>query len=243
MTKITSRKSDKKRRQKILAALLVTGVFAATAGLALLPSDKSGASVSVDLREDPLVATGSLTTASLAASSPADTTTYSVVTTEPHLATVTTTTVYQHPVEHPSRIVVPAMGLDATMVEVGVLENGDMEVPPFGLVGWYRLGPAPGASGPAVIVGHVDTKSGPDVFYHLRDLKPGDEVLVYGTHGDAATFAVDSKEQQLKSDLPTDRIWSNTKKPVLRLITCGGDFDRRSGHYLSNVIVYGHLVR
>jgi sortase (surface protein transpeptidase) len=135
------------------------------------------------------------------------------------------------------------MDLDATVIEVGLLENGDMEVPPFGLVGWYKLGPAPGASGPAVIVGHVDTKSGPDVFYHLRDLEPGEEVLVYDADGDVATFAVDSREQQLKNELPTEKIWSDTEEPVVRLITCGGDFDRRSRHYLSNVIVYGHLVR
>jgi hypothetical protein len=66
---------------------------------------------------------------------------------------------------------------------------------------------------------------------------------VYGEDGDAATFVVDSKEQQLKSELPTDRIWNDTWQPVIRLITCGGEFDRDWGHYLSNVIVYGHLVK
>ena len=94
-----------------------------------------------------------------------------------------------------------------------------------------------------MIVAHVDTKTGPDVFYHLKDLEPGDEVLVYGEDKDVATFVVDSKEQQLKKELPVDRIWNNTSEPLIRLITCGGDFDRSSGHYLSNVIVYGHLVK
>ena len=66
-----------------------------------------------------------------------------------------------------------------------------MEVPPFGLAGWFRAGPTPGASGPAVIVGHVDSKKGPDVFYRLNKLKPGDEILVYGKSGDVAVFVVD----------------------------------------------------
>jgi sortase (surface protein transpeptidase) len=117
-----------------------------------------------------------------------------------------------------------------------------MDVPPFGLAGWYRLGPAPGANGPAVIVAHVDTKKGPDVFYHLKDLKPGDEILVYDESGDAARFVVDSSELVLKSDLPTARIWVDSWQPLIRLITCGGKFDRSTGHYLSNTIVYGHLV-
>jgi sortase (surface protein transpeptidase) len=155
----------------------------------------------------------------------------------------TTTTIYTHEIPDPNRIFIPAIEVDAEVISVGLLENGDMDVPPFGLAGWYNLGPAPGAEGPAVIVAHVDTKKGPDVFYHLRELEPGDEILVYGEDGDVATFVVDSKEQQLKSELPTDRIWNDTWQPVIRLITCGGEFDRDWGHYLSNVIVYGHLVR
>jgi sortase (surface protein transpeptidase) len=105
------------------------------------------------------------------------------------------------------------------------------------------VGPAPGAPGPAVIVGHFDTKKGPDVFYRLRNLTKGDEVLVYDTNGDVATFVVDSLELVLKAELPTERIWRNTPEPVIRLITCGGEFDRSTGHYLSNTIVYGHLAQ
>lgn len=153
----------------------------------------------------------------------------------------TTTTVFLHPIAQPVRIVIPAIRVDSTIIEVGIMENGSMEVPPFGLAGWYKLGPAPGAAGPAVIVAHVDSTDGPDVFYRLKDLDAGDEVLVYGEDGQLATFVMDSKEQQLKTELPTERIWNDTWEPVIRLITCGGDFDRSSRHYLSNVIVYGHL--
>ena len=116
-----------------------------------------------------------------------------------------------------------------------------MEVPPFGLAGWYELGPKPGAAGPSVIVAHVDSKKGPDVFFRLKDIKLGDEIVVYDQGGDVATFVADGKEQQLKTDLPTERIWNDTQAPVLRLITCGGQFDRSTGHYRSNVIVYAHL--
>jgi hypothetical protein len=154
----------------------------------------------------------------------------------------TPTTIYTHAIPQPVRIVIPVIQVDATVIDVGILESGSMEVPPFGLAAWYSLGPAPGANGPAVIVGHVDSKSGPDVFYRLSELEPGDHILVYGDDGDTATFVVDDKEQALKSELPTERIWNDTKEPVIRLVTCGGDFDRSSGHYLSNVIVYGHLL-
>ena len=152
------------------------------------------------------------------------------------------TTIYPHPINDPVRVVMPAIKADALIIKIGILEDGSMDVPPFGLAGWYRLGPAPGASGPSVIVWHLDTKTGPDVFYRLRDLKPGDEILVYDKSGDVAKFVVDSSELILKSELPTTRIWNNTKEPVIRLITCGGKFDRSTGHYLSNTIVYGHLV-
>ena len=155
---------------------------------------------------------------------------------------VPATTIRAHPINDPVRVVMPAIKADALIVKVGILGDGSMDVPPFGLAGWYRLGPAPGASGPSVIVGHLDTKTGPDVFYRLRDLRPGDEILVYDRSGDVAKFVVDSSELILKSELPTTRIWNNTTEPVIRLITCGGKFDRSTGHYLSNTIVYGHLV-
>ena len=240
----TDRFSGERRQTRRLAALLVTGAAVVAAGLALLPSGQSGASAPAVSPERSVIATSAQTTVPADLTLSTHTTTYSPVSTQPSLEGLTTTTTqYLHPVERPKRLVIPAINLDAELIEVGLLENGDMEVPPFGLVGWYGLGPTPGASGPAVIVGHVDTKSGPDVFYHLKDLEPGDEVYVYGEDRDTVTFTIDSKEQQLKSELPTGRIWSDIQEPVIRLITCGGDFDRSSGHYLSNVIVYGHLVK
>ncbi|MCE5254298.1 MAG: class F sortase [Actinomycetia bacterium] len=186
----------------------------------------------------------SITTSTLSASTSASPTPTAVPsTTSPTTAgSSTTMTIYIHPIAEPARIVIPSIEVDAKLIPVGLLDNGDMEVPPFGLAGWYEPGPLPGDHGPTVVVAHVDTKKGPDVFYRLKDLEPGDEILVYGPDGDVATFGVDSKEQRLKTELPVERIWNDTWEPVIRLITCTGEFDRSSGHYLSNMIVYGHLV-
>lgn len=158
-------------------------------------------------------------------------------------ATSSTTAPYIHPITDPERIVVPAIGVEATIVDVGLQTDGLMQTPDFGYAGWFSVGPAPGAPGPAVVVAHVDTKGGPDVFYRLRELKPGDIIEISDKAGDTATFAMDSSELAPKSEFPTTRIWNGTNDPVIRLITCGGSFDRSSGHYRANVIVYGHLVK
>jgi len=169
------------------------------------------------------------------------------------VAAVTTTTVPSatttlvappvHPVPRPVRIVIPAIGVDASVVSVGLRDNGDIETPNTGYVGWYSLGPAPGEPGPAVMLAHVDSRKEADVFYHLKELNAGDDILVYGASGDPALFVVESVEEELKIDLPRDRIWTYTPEALIRLITCGGEWDRNTRHYLSNVIVYGHLVR
>jgi len=230
----------KRREYLVLAALVLLGLAVAlgTVGIVL----------AADGVEGPVVASTASSWAAGSGEPPSTSSANTQVSTTSSLASSTTlsettTTIYVHPIPQPVRIVIPAIRVDAKVIPVGLLENGDMEVPPFGLAGWYKLGPAPGASGPAVIVAHVDSKKGPDVFYNLKELKPGDEIMVYGEDGDLAVFAMDSKEQELKTDLPVDRIWNNTKEPVIRLITCAGEFNRKTGHYLSNLIVYGHLVR
>jgi sortase (surface protein transpeptidase) len=143
----------------------------------------------------------------------------------------------------PLRISIPAIGVDAAVVGVGLRADGAMEVPAVDRAGWYRLGPRPGEPGPAVIVGHVDSRGGPAVFHRLRQLQRGDGILVGRTGGTTAAFTVEAVEQQPKSALPVGRIWNRTAEPVLRLITCGGTFDRTSRHYRDNVIVYAKLSR
>ncbi|MBS3942381.1 MAG: class F sortase [Actinobacteria bacterium] len=139
----------------------------------------------------------------------------------------------------PVRVVIPAIGVDADIIDLGLEANGEMEVPSdFAQTGWFRHGPRPGRVGPAVIAGHVDDRDGPAVFYRLTDLSAGDEIEVHGEQGEIVTFTVRALERHPKDDFPTERVYAGTAGPELRLITCGGDFDRDARSYRDNIIVY-----
>ncbi len=141
----------------------------------------------------------------------------------------------------PTRLEIPAIDVAENLHGVGLKGDGSMEMPGFGDAGWYDLGPRPGAPGPAVLVAHVHSPAGPDVFWDLHELEPGDQVTVHRTDG-TSTFVVERSEQVEKNDLPYDRIWPKTEASVLRLITCGGEFDPQIGGYPDNTIVYARLV-
>ncbi|RCG31908.1 class F sortase [Sphaerisporangium album] len=144
----------------------------------------------------------------------------------------------------PTRVKIPKIGVDATLMSVGVEKSGEIEVPPLSrpkLAGWYRLGPAPGEMGPAVILGHVNTKSGPAVFSRLRELGRGDKITVVRADGSSAQFTVDGAEQASKDRFPTKRVYGHVDSPSLRLITCGGIFNPRAHSYTDNIIVYATL--
>ena len=138
----------------------------------------------------------------------------------------------------PSTLSIPRIGVRAAIIAVGRKPNGAMEVPRPAQVGWYRLGPRPGEPGPAVLVGHVDSRIGPAVFHRLGQLRPGDEILVGQPDGTTTRFLASRLEQHPKTALPTSRIWTRTDRPELRLITCAGTFDRNTGHYRDNLILY-----
>jgi len=142
----------------------------------------------------------------------------------------------------PERVRVGAIGVDAEVEQIDVGAGGALNPPTdFHRAGWFAKGAAPGDLGPAVLAGHVDTRSGPAVFYRLRELKPGDTVeVVRGPK--TLTFQVTATESFAKSAFPTDRVYGPTPVPELRLITCGGDFDDGTGHYADNLIVYAVLV-
>ena len=142
------------------------------------------------------------------------------------------------PVSPPAQIEIPAIAVDARIVPRGLNVDGSMQVPDFGLAGWYRHGPKPGQGGPAVIVAHVDSQAGPDVFARLHELRPGDAITVQARDGSTSEWVMTDSEQAPKDELPVERIWERTKRPVLRLITCGGVFDEATGHYVDNLIVY-----
>jgi sortase (surface protein transpeptidase) len=142
------------------------------------------------------------------------------------------------PQGEPARVVIPAIGVDVALVRLGLRADRSMEVPDFGLAGWYARGPRPGHHGPAVIAGHVDSRAGPDVFFRLGDLVIGDRIHVEYDSGDHVTFIVTRTEQVPKDALPVELIWPLTNDRLLTLITCGGTFDRDVRSYRDNVIVY-----
>ena len=146
-------------------------------------------------------------------------------------------------VGRPRRLLIPTIGVDSRLQRLGRNADGSVEVPlEWQVAGWFAQGPAPGERGPAVILGHVDSRTGPAVFYHLRELQPGDAILVKQAQGRFSKFLVDRVEQFDKNRFPTQAVYFPTLKPVLRLITCGGDFDQSSGHYRDNVIVFASLT-
>jgi sortase (surface protein transpeptidase) len=138
----------------------------------------------------------------------------------------------------PSTLSIPRIGVRAPIVGVGRKASGAMQTPDPDQVGWYRFGPRPGEPGPAVLVGHVDTKTAPAVFHRLRQLRPGDEILVGQPDGTTTRFLVGRLEQHPKTALPTNRIWTKANRPLLRLITCAGSYDHATRHYRDNLIVY-----
>jgi sortase (surface protein transpeptidase) len=130
------------------------------------------------------------------------------------------------------------------LVPLAYGKDGVLEVPrDFDRAGWFTPGPTPGQFGPAVIAGHVDSTTGPAVFYRLGELQPGATVAVGRQDGTTATFVVDRVERYPKDRFPTSKVYGNTtNRAELRLITCGGSFDQATGHYRDNVVVYAHLT-
>ena len=147
------------------------------------------------------------------------------------------------PVPEPVRLIIPAIGVRTSLVHLGLTSSGALQVPPTPAVaGWYTGSARPGAIGAAVIAGHIDSLSGPGVFFRLRLLRPGDRVYVRQAGGSLAVFDVTAVHSYLKARFPTGAVYGPVPAAELRLITCGGTFDYATGHYLSNVIVYADLV-
>lgn len=149
------------------------------------------------------------------------------------------------PVAAPVTITIPAIDVTSGLLRLG-LDDGAVEVPPLGpddRAGWYDRGPAPGAIGPAIILGHVDSaRWGPGVFFDLGALAAGDEVEVTREDGSVALFAVDRVERHAKDDFPTIAVYGNTDDAQLRMITCGGAFDAGARSYEDNIIVFATLT-
>ena len=143
----------------------------------------------------------------------------------------------------PTDLRVARLGIASPLVSLGKTRRGTLEVPAdYGRAGWYTGSARPGDAGPTVLVGHVDSKDGPGIFYRLRDVQRGDVVQVVRADRSVASFRVTRTLQVSKARFPTRQVYGSTGTAGLRLITCGGQFDRASGHYLSNTIVFASYV-
>jgi sortase (surface protein transpeptidase) len=149
------------------------------------------------------------------------------------------------PRSEPSQLHIPKINVRSAVMQVGNNADGTMEVPPLHqeITGWYKHGPTPGEVGPSVIIGHVDTKDGPSIFWRLRELQPGDAVEVSRADGQIAKFKVDTVKQFDQANFPTEEVYGNIDHAGLRLITCGGVFNKRTGKYSHNTVVFATLMK
>jgi len=147
------------------------------------------------------------------------------------------------PVAAPTGLIIPSIGVRSGLTRLGLTRSGGLQIPAStSTAGWYTGSSRPGAVGSAVIVGHIDSLSGPGVFFRLRLLHPGSKVYIRRADGSLAVFGVTGVRTYLKSQFPTLSVYGAVPNSQLRLITCGGAFDPATGHYLSNIIVYASLI-
>ncbi|WP_077799830.1 class F sortase [Streptomyces sp. JHA26] len=147
----------------------------------------------------------------------------------------------------PERLDVPELGISAPVLARDLDAKGAIEPPPFdraGAVGWYAAGAAPGAAGTALMVGHVDTETRPAVFYKLSTLEPGETIRVVRAGAEAAEFTVDDVQVLDRDGFDARQAYGphDAGRAELRLITCGGTFDRATGGYTANVVVSAYLT-
>ncbi|WP_145982551.1 MULTISPECIES: class F sortase [unclassified Pseudonocardia] len=141
----------------------------------------------------------------------------------------------------PTSVRIPAIGLDEpSLVRLGVTGEGTAEVPQdYDRVGWFDRG---GNPGPAVLMGHVDSRDGPAVFFDLRDLAAGDVIEVGRSDGTTGRYAVEYTRQVPKDEFPTFEVFGAAPEDVLRLVTCAGEFDRGERSYLDNLVVHARAA-
>jgi sortase (surface protein transpeptidase) len=150
------------------------------------------------------------------------------------------------PASTPTRVAIPAIGVDSSLLQLGLNPDRTVQVPPLSRdskAGWYRGSPTPGQLGPSLILGHVDSAEyGPGVFFKLGALEPGQIVEVTRADSTVAVFRIDRVAAFPKNMFPTIEVYGDTRNAQLRLITCGGKFDFSSRSYESNIVVFASLV-
>lgn len=149
------------------------------------------------------------------------------------------------PKSTPTRVRVPDIGVDSSLMPLGLNPDRTIEVPPLSRseqAGFYQRGAFPGSVGPAVILGHIDGGGKKGVFYRLQSMKAGQQITVSRADGRDAVFTVTRVERFPKTDFPTQAVYGKTPDAQLRLISCGGALDRQAHSYLDNVIVFATLT-
>ncbi|MEU4173617.1 class F sortase [Streptomyces sp. NPDC026589] len=144
----------------------------------------------------------------------------------------------------PLKVAIPAIFIESAVTGLGLDAKGRLGAPPLSkpkLTGWYEKGPSPGENGTALLVGHRDTRTGPAIFLNLNALRRGDKVNVVRADRKTAVFTVDAVKTYTKNKFPDDKVYGETGRPELRLLTCGGRFDEKAG-YSANVVVFAHLT-
>ncbi|MGH9021145.1 MAG: class F sortase [Acidimicrobiales bacterium] len=144
----------------------------------------------------------------------------------------------------PTHISIPSLGISAPLSQLGINKNKTVQVPTkWAVPGWYKYGPAPGQEGSAVILGHVDSTNGPAVFYRLATIKYGAKIVITDANGRVLHFAVIGLREYQKAKFPDKVVYGPRHYAALQLVTCGGVFDRSTGHYLANIVVFSTLVK
>ncbi|MFJ5291744.1 class F sortase [Streptomyces sp. NPDC088348] len=147
----------------------------------------------------------------------------------------------------PRRVQIPSVGINAPIVPRGLDAHGAVDPPPFEApdeVGWFGGGVRPGAVGAALLVGHVDTNTRKAVFYGLSAVRPGEKVRVTGSDGSVSEYTIDDVQVFQRSHFNAKKVYGERVhgRAELRLITCGGSFDRTTRAYSANVVVSAYLT-
>jgi sortase (surface protein transpeptidase) len=143
----------------------------------------------------------------------------------------------------PRTLAIPRLDLKMSINAVTVDDTGAMAVPTRPTeIGWYAYGPRPGsARGSAVLGGHVDSREyGVGPLVALQQLRRGDQIVIATSKG-TERFQVSTVQLISKRDLDARDMFKRDGEPLLRILTCGGNF-RRSGGYQANVVVTARPV-
>lgn len=150
------------------------------------------------------------------------------------------------PRSKPVSMTIPSIGVRSAVRSLGQADDGTLEVPKgriYDDAAWYRYSPTPGSLGPAILLGHVDSKEkGPSVFYRLSQVKPGARITVTRADKSVAIFEVDKVRTYAKKNFPTETVYNDIDHAGLRILTCGGAFDASAGSYVDNTVVFASLV-